>query len=292
VATFPAAILAGNPAWYALNNPYTSAAASQSPITQAIASYAGPPAQSSSGFDPYAGMPTDFYYSPGASPGWGTPASGYFDPYAGMPADFYYSPGYSAGAAQSPVPQSAPPPMANGGGLQGLAQMLSGMGGQQGAQQPAAQPEQIPEPPKTFDQLHPNGTASGANYKDPRDQNTWTGGGAPAGDSTHGNSIVRDMLSKPEPTPRTPTTPPLPGNKPLPADPGDPSATTDPGDGSKPGKGSKGSRGGGYQWPSFGGGGGAFGAYGRSGSGAFPSFGGSSGMSSSGSGYKWGVRGR
>jgi hypothetical protein len=44
-------------------------------------------------FDPYANLPSDFYYSPGASPGQGTPESGYFDPYANAPSDFYYSPG-------------------------------------------------------------------------------------------------------------------------------------------------------------------------------------------------------
>jgi hypothetical protein len=124
---------------------------------------------------------------------------------------------------------------AGGGGggfdMSGYLNQLAGM------MTSALQPPKPPEKPKTEAELHPNGTPSGANYKDPRMQGpSWIGGANLFDDETHGQNFLGQMAARPQPaatptpaptpTPTTPTTPTTPA--PTPTTPTTPARPTRP----------------------------------------------------------------
>lgn len=169
-------------------------------------------------------------------------------------------------------------PPRTGGGMEQLASALGsmmgggGMGGMGGGGMGGAPAEEKPpERKKTFDELNPNGTPSGPNWKDPRDPLTWTGGGHPAGDKLHGQGVVRDMLATQTPINRPQPSIPKPGSRPK----GDKDDDQDDDDDKPRGGGRSG-----YQW-------GRGGGRGVLGGGLKGALGGGARTGSTG-GYRWG----
>lgn len=137
------------------------------------------------------------------------------------------SPATPGGA--NPVSNSGTVSMGNGM-TAFMSQMASGMA-QTAAQTPQTGQQSplttttgtaAPERPKTQAELFPNGTPSGAGYKDPRYSSpSWVGGGGVSDDSSHGARVAGQLTTRaaaapaPTPTPAPkPTKPPKPASKP------------------------------------------------------------------------------
>jgi hypothetical protein len=161
-------------------------------------------------------------------PGQLKPSSGQAKPSQQAPAQ------QSTGSQQS-APQMGGGGVSAGGGMPAggwsgqdmtnFMSQLAGMMGQQMAPPPA------PEKPKTHDELFPNGSPSGPDYKDPRMQGpSWIGGANLFDDQSKGQNFTSQLANRPQqstpapttPTPTTPTTPSTPTTPTTPSTPARP----------------------------------------------------------------------
>lgn len=111
----------------------------------------------------------------------------------------------TGGVTMSSIPMPTPtgaPVMAGGsvnlgGGMSAAMQQIAGMMAPVAAQTAATA---TPDKPKTFDELHPNGTPSGKNYVDPRlSSPSWQGGSGIYDDSSGGANVAGQLAARTKP---------------------------------------------------------------------------------------------